>query len=277
MKIGFHVPIAKGFDWTLKEAKRLGCDVVQIFLKNPRSWEKKVWKDEEKEAFRRLQREIPVIGHLSYLPNLARIDEDERNLNGFVHEAELCRDLGLDSLVVHPGSRIERQTGIEMIAKAVNHVLERYDIKLFLENSSGQGASIGRDVREIVSIYEKIGRKENVFVCIDTAHLFQSGCNIRSKKVWIAFVRSLEKGLAQDRIGFFHLNDSKTRAGSHVDRHWHIGRGEIGIKFFRSLINDKQFAHLGGVMETPKMGKLDEENMQTMRSLLSPLVSRSFT
>ncbi len=277
MKIGFHVPIAKGFDWTLKEAKRLDCDVVQIFLKNPRSWKKKVWKDDEREAFRRLYQEIPVIGHLSYLPNLARIDEDERNLNGFIHEAELCRDLGLDSLVVHPGSRMERKTGIEMIAKAVNHVLERYDIKLFLENSSGQGASIGRDVEEIVSIYEKIDCKEKVFVCIDTAHLFQSGCNIRSKKVWTSFVRSLKEGLGQDRIGFFHLNDSKTKAGSHVDRHWHIGRGEIGIKFFRSLINDKQFAHLGGVMETPKMGKLDEENMQTMRSLLSPLVSRPFT
>lgn len=277
MKIGFHMPIAKGFDWTLREAKRLGCDVIQIFLKNPRSWEKKVWKDAEKESFSRLRHEIPVIGHLSYLPNLARIDEDEHNLNGFMHEVELCGELGLDSLVVHPGSRTDKTTGIEMIAKAINHVLGHHDIKILLENSSGQGASIGKDAQEIVSIYEKIERKEKVFVCLDTAHLFQSGCNISLKHVWATYLRDLDEELGKDKIGFFHLNDSKTKAGSRVDRHWHIGRGEININFFRSLIKDKQFAHLGGVMETPKMGKMDEENMQTMRSLLSPLMSRSFT
>lgn len=277
MKIGFHMSIANGFDRTLEEAKLLRCEVVQIFLKNPRSWEKKVWKDEDLAAFRRLNREVPVFGHLSYLPNLAKIDEDERNLKGFVHEVELCGELGLSRLVVHLGSRADRTEGITTIARAINYVLERYDIKLFLENSSGQGASIGKNADELAAVYEKIDRKEKTFICIDTAHLFEAGHNIKMKKAWNAFIDDLDARLGQDKIGFFHLNDSKTLSGSHVDRHWHIGKGEIGINFFQYLLNDKRFAHLEGVMETPKMGNMDKENMRTMRSLLSPLMSRSLS
>ena len=271
------MPISRGFDRTLKEAKQLHCDVVQIFLKNPRSWERKVWKDEDIEAFRRLHREIPVFGHLSYLPNLAKIDEDERNLKGFVHEVELCGELGLDRLVVHLGSRADRKTAIGMIAKAINYVLERYDIRLFLENSSGQGASIGKSAEELAGVYKKIDRKEKVFICIDTAHLFEAGYDIRIKKIWKAFICYIEERVGEDKIRFFHLNDSKTPSGSCVDRHWHIGKGEIGIGFFRSLLNDKRFVHLAGAMETPKMGKMDKENMRIMRSLLPPLMSRSYS
>jgi len=275
LKIGFHMSISNGFDRMLEEAKHLHCEVVQVFLKNPRSWEEKHWKDEDMSAFRRLHQEIPVFGHLSYLPNLAKIDGDERNLKGFVHEVELCGGLGLDRLVIHLGSRTDKAKGITMIARAINYVLERYDINLFLENSSGQGNSIGKNAEELAAVYERIDRKEKTFVCIDTAHLFEAGHNIKIKKVWHTFINDLEMRLGEDKIGFFHLNDSKTLSGSHVDRHWHIGQGEIGLSFFRSLMNNKRFAHLEGVMETPKMGKMDEENMRTMRSLLSPLMSRS--
>jgi deoxyribonuclease-4 len=269
--------ISNGFERTLEEAKRLRCEVVQIFLKNPRSWEKKHWKDEDVVAFQRLNREVPVFGHLSYLPNLAKIDEDERNLNGFVHEVELCGELGLDRLVVHLGSRTDKVQGIAMIAQAINYVLKRYDIKLFLENSAGQGTAIGKNAEELAAVYEKIDCKEKTFICIDTAHLFEAGHNIKLKRVWTAFINDLEARLGEDKIGFFHLNDSKTLSGSHVDRHWHIGQGAIGLNFFRSLLRNKRFAHLEGVMETPKMGNMDKENMRTMRSLLSPLMSRSLS
>jgi apurinic endonuclease APN1 len=275
LKIGFHMSIANGFEQTLEQAKGLQCEVVQIFLKNPRSWETKRWKDEDVAAFQRLNREVPVFGHLSYLPNLAKIDEDERNLKGFVHEVELCGELGLDRLVVHLGSRTDKAQGTAMIAQAINYVLKRYDIKLFLENSAGQGTAIGKNAEELAAVYEKIDCKEKTFICIDTAHLFETGYNIKMKKVWTAFINDLEARLGEDKIGFFHLNDSKTLSGSHVDRHWHIGQGEIGLNFFRSLLRNKRFAHLEGVMETPKMGNMDKENMQTMRSLLSPLMSRS--
>jgi len=267
--------VAKGFDWTLKEAKRLKCDVIQIFLKNPRSWEKKVLRDEEIVAFSRLTQEVPVIGHLSYLPNLARIDEDERNLEGLIHEAGLCETLGIDRLVVHCGSRPNSKKGVRMAAEAVNRVLQQHDVTVLLENSAGQGQAIGRNIEELAAICEKIDRSDKVLLCVDTAHLFESGCDVRVRKTWRGFLAEVDRNLGRDKIGFFHLNDSKTSLASGVDRHWHIGKGEIGVGFFRFLLNDKRLAHLGGVMETPKMGKMDEENMRTMRSLLSPLMSRS--
>lgn len=275
MKIGFHISIADGFDQAHREARRLRCEVAQIFVKNPRSWAQKTWQDEEVEAFGKLSSEIPVFAHLSYLPNLAKIDEDERHMKGFIHEVRLCCELGIPAIVVHCGSRKERGKGIVMTAQAVNEVLERFDIRVLLENASGQGASIGRNISELAGIYEGIARKEKVFLCLDTAHLFQSGYDIRQKRVWNGLIGEIEKNIGKGKIMFFHLNDSSTASGSRVDRHWHIGKGELGIKFFRFLLNDKRFAHLAGVMETPKMGKMDDKNMKVMRSLLSPLVSRS--
>lgn len=274
MKIGFHISIAGGFGKALEEARRLHCDVIQIFVKNPRSWVKKSWQDEEVEAFRKLSSEIPVFAHLSYLPNLAKIDEDERHMKGFLHEVRLCCLLGIPAIVVHCGSRKEREKGIAMTARAVNEVLGRFDIRVLLENSSGQGSSIGGNVDELAGIYGRVSRKEKVFLCLDTAHLFQSGYDIRRKRVWNRLIGDIESGIGKGKIMFFHLNDSSTPVGSRVDRHWHIGKGELGVEFFRFLLHDKRFAHLAGVMETPKMGKMDVRNMKVMRSLLSPLVPR---
>jgi len=274
-KIGFHISIAGGFDEARREAKRLRCEVVQIFVKNPRSWAQKSWRDEEVEAFKRLSSEIPVFAHLSYLPNLAKIDGDERHMKGFIHEVRLCCELGIPAIVVHCGSREEKEKGIAMAAQAVNRVLEGFDIQVLLENASGQGSSIGRNVDELAGIYGGIARKDKVFLCLDTAHLLQSGYDIRRKSVWNGLIGDIEGGIGKGKIMFFHLNDSSTAAGSRVDRHWHIGKGELGIEFFRLLLNDKRFAHLAGVMETPKMGKMDIRNMKVMRSLLSPLMSRS--
>ncbi len=275
MKIGFHLSISKGFDETLAEAKRLRCEAVQIFVKNPRSWGRKELTDDDLAAFRRLSSAMPVYAHLSYLPNLAKIDEDERSLEGLLHEAALCGKLGITHLVVHPGSRPDRRRGMEMTARAVNILHERQDITVLLENTAGQGNVIGKDASELARIYEGIEDKARTMFCIDTAHLFESGCDIRKKAAWKGFLGEFGRGVGLGRIGLFHLNDSKTGPGTHADRHWHIGRGEIGLAFFRSLLKDKRFAHLSGVMETPKMGNMDKENMKVMRSLLPPLVPRS--
>jgi apurinic endonuclease APN1 len=275
MKIGFHVSISKGFDDTLERARKLMCQVVQIFVKNPRSWSQRELSDADLAAFGRLSAELPVFAHLSYLPNLAKIDEDERNLKGLLHEASLCARLGIPGLVVHPGSRPDKTKGMEMIARAINIVHDEYDVSILVENTAGQGNVLGKNIEELARIYEGTSRKDKTLFCIDTAHLFESGPNIKERPVWQGFVSDFEKTLGRQKIGFFHLNDSKAAAGTHVDRHWHIGRGEIGLKFFRMLMKDKRFAHLAGVMETPEMGNMDEMNMEAMRSLLPPLVPRS--
>jgi deoxyribonuclease IV len=275
MKIGFHLSVAQGFTWTYKEAKRLGCQAIQVFVKNPRSWATKIWRDEEVEAFKTIRAELEVFAHLSYLPNLAKIDLDERHLAGFVHEVELCVRLGIETIVVHCGSRPDTATGLRMTARAIDTVLADHEIKVLIENASGQGNAIGKDISELSRIYSAIERREKVGLCLDTAHLFESGYNIRNINNWNGVLRAVREDFGTDKIGLLHLNDSKTDLGSRVDRHWHIGKGKIGTPPFRSILNDIRFIGLCGVMETPKAASMDEENMKTMRSLLSPLVPRS--
>jgi len=274
VQIGFHLPISKGFERTHREATRLGCEVVQIFVKNPRSWAEKQWSDEERELFPRLFDGLPVVAHLSYLPNPARIDEEPRNLKALLHEAALCCELGISALVIHCGSRNDRKRGIAKVAESVDRVLDAYTISIMLEIAAGQGASIGTSIPELGAIVRRVSRKERVSLCLDTAHMFAAGYDVRSKSVWRRIIRELDEHVAPEKIGLFHLNDSKTGLGSRVDRHWHIGKGEIGLSAFRHILNEQKFAHLGGVMETPKMGNMDDVNMQVMRSLLPPLVPR---
>ena len=275
MKIGFHLPIAKGFEWTHREATRLGCEVVQIFVKNPRSWVEKSLSDEQRELFSRLFHDLPVVAHLSYLPNLAKIDEEPRHLKAIFHEAALCTQLGIGALIMHCGSRKERKRGIANVAEAVDRVLATFGISVMLENAAGQGDSLGTSIPELGEIYRRISDKQRVSLCLDTAHIFEAGYNVRSKTVWRRIAKEVREHLGPEALGFFHLNDSKTPLGSNVDRHWHIGQGKIGLSAFRYLLNEQKFAHLGGVMETPKMGNMDDVNMKVMRSLLSPLVPGS--
>jgi deoxyribonuclease IV len=275
VKIGFHLPIARGFEWTRREASRLNCDVVQIFLKNPRSWAEKRLRSEECELFSQLFQTVPVAAHLSYLPNPAKIDDEPRNLKAILHEAALCAQLGIGRLIMHCGSRKERQRGIELVAETVDRVHAASGISVTLENAAGQGDSLGRSIPELGEICRRISCKERVSICLDTAHLFAAGYNVKSRLVWRRIINEVRDYIGPNGLGFFHLNDSKTPLGSGVDRHWHIGQGKIGLSAFRYLMNEQKFAHLGGVMETPKMGNMDDVNMKAMRSLLSPLVPGS--
>jgi deoxyribonuclease IV len=272
--IGFHISIARGFDWTLKEANRLGCEVIQIFLRNPRSWKRKTWTDSDHEAFKKLFSAIPVFAHLTYLPNLAKIDENEQNMTGLIHEVELCVELGLKTMVVHCGSHHDKVKGIEMVSKAINYVTSEYGIDVLMENSAGQGNSLGSNFEELFMIYKGIEKKEKVSLCIDTAHLFAAGYDIRTFESWQRVITDTQALFGNDKIGFFHLNDSKTELATRVDRHWHIGKGKIGSDVFKVILNDVRFKNLKGVMETPKINNMDEENMKVMRALLSPLVPR---
>ena len=247
-------------------------------MKNPRSWKEKEWKDEDLDQFKMLAEEVPVSAHLSYLPNIAKTDEDERHIKGFMHEAELCTQLGIGHITVHCGSRKDRAKGINMAAWAINMVLEKYsELSILLENAAGQGDSLGRNIPELAAIFAKVKNRDRIFLCLDTAHLFESGYDIRTIETWDLIMLDISRDFGEDKVLLFHINDSRTRLGSNIDRHWHVGKGEIGIDAFKLIVNNKSFAHLSGVMETPKVGKMDEENMRVMRSLLSPLMPRSFS
>jgi apurinic endonuclease APN1 len=252
----------------------LGCEVVQIFVKNPRSWAEKSWSEADRDAFGRFFRDLPVVAHLSYLPNIARSDEEPRNLAGLLHEARLCAEVGIGAMVVHCGSRKDVEKGIESVARSVGQVLAAFPLSVLLENAAGQGTAIGKNLSELIAVRGRVQDAERIGFCLDTAHLFEAGYDVRSSAVWDEIIGEMEGRSGPGCIRFFHLNDSRTPLASAVDRHWHIGKGEIGAGCFRLLLGDKRLAHLGGVMETPKMGRMDEENMAVMRSLSSPLMPR---
>ncbi len=172
MKIGFHVPIAKGFEHAYREAARLGCDVIQIFVKNPRSWAEKSWSSADREAFGRLFRNLPVVAHLSYLPNIARSDEEPRNLAGFLHEAKLCAELGIETMVIHCGSRESSEKGLDVAAWSVDQVLAAYPLSVLLENAAGQGHALGKTLSELAALRARVRDLDRVGYCLDTAHLF---------------------------------------------------------------------------------------------------------
>jgi apurinic endonuclease APN1 len=175
-------------------------------------------------------------------------------------------------MIVHCGSRQDATKGIEMVSKAVNFAILNYGITIFIENSAGQGKSLGKNIDEIFRIYDQIENKKNVSLCLDTAHLFASGYDVRNPEKWNDLVMEIEERFGSNKVGLFHFNDSKADLGSRVDRHWHIGKGSIGADAFKIILNDKRFKNGMGVMETPKIDNMDEENMKVMRSLLSPLV-----
>ncbi|MCX7856633.1 MAG: deoxyribonuclease IV [Deltaproteobacteria bacterium] len=267
--------VSKGFEKTYKETEKLGCQCIQIFVKNPRSWKRKKLKSEEIVTFRKLFSSLPVFSHLSYLPNLAK--GSFKDISAFFEEIELSLELGIDCIVVHCGSRSDKEEGLIQVANALNEALKVFRINILIENSAGYKNSIGATLEEIARIFDKVIKKEYVKVCLDTAHLFQAGIDIRRFEVWDRLIEYSNQILGKGKIGLIHLNDSKTDLGSRVDRHWHIGRGKIGQETFRWILNDPRINDLCAVLETPEMGKMDHENMKMVRSLLLPLVSHSLS
>lgn len=275
VKLGFHMSISNGFEHMYREVKRLGCECIQIFVKNPRSWSKKEWRKEDISLFREKFSYLPVFSHLSYLPNLAK--GSERDITGFLDEIELSLMLGIRFIVIHCGSSAKKEEGLKRISEAINLAHENFPVNILIENSAGYGNSVGATVDEISRIFERLKKKESTKLCVDTAHLFQAGVDIRDKRLWEEFLASIDKSFGKDSIGLIHLNDSKTDLGSKIDRHWHIGRGKLGRKTFIHILNDPRLINTCAIMETPGMGKMDHINMKTVRSLLLPLMSHSLS
>ena len=279
MRIGFHLPIAKGFDHTLGEARRIGCEVVQIFVKNPRSWAEKRWTDRDMEAFGRLSADLPVVAHLSYLPNIARSDEEPRNLAGFLHEARARHGAGdrdAWSFIADRGRTFRR--GIEVAARSVGEVLPPIPITVLLENAAGQGRALGKNVDELARIFGMVGDAKEGGLLPRHGPSLRSGLRREAEvDVEEPLLTELEAALRTGQHRVFPSERLEDRPGKRGRQALAHRKGEIGAGCFRFLVNEKKLAHLGGVMETPKMGNMDEENMKTMRGLLSPLVSRPFS
>jgi deoxyribonuclease-4 len=214
-----------------------------------------------------------VLAHASYLINLAGEGVIlNKSIDAVVYDIELCFQLGIDSLVVHPGSAKEGPRGeaAARLAASLERVLARAgdkDVSILLETMSGQGGALGASNEELEGVLDALAWDGRVGICADICHVFGAGVDVRAKGGYARFVSALDKHFGLDRIGCWHLSDNKGALGSGTDRHQHIGEGEIGLAPFGMLVSDDRFADTPMILETPKDGIGDRGNLAVLRKL----------
>lgn len=277
-RIGFHAPIAGGLQNALVTARSLDCDTVQIFSRNPRGWMAKPLTDEEVERFRAVRAETnisPVVIHCNYLVNLAAATPEilEKSRASFREEIERGIQLGADYLVVHPGSAKGscEADGIKTCAASLQIACDGLDLSSFrvlLENTAGQGECIGHRFEHLGDIIAACPEL-NLGVCLDTAHAFTAGYDIRDEDGLKATMESLERHIGTKYVRAVHFNDSKAAYNSRVDRHWHIGLGHIGSDALRRVARHPQLSQAAFLLETPQdeLGD-DVRNLEELRSFI---------
>jgi len=278
-EIGAHVSIAGGLHLALERGRALGCGAVQIFLKNQRQWAARPLGAAEVRAFRAARRVAgiaPVFAHASYLINLASPDGAawRQAVDAFTDELERAEALGLQSVVIHPGSHLGTgpTLGLPRVADAVREALRRtrgYRVRIALENTAGAGGVLGRTFAELGALLDRAGRPRRLGVCLDTCHLFVGGYDVRTPAGYAEAMAECARVVGLERVLAFHLNDAKAPLGSGLDRHEHIGRGELGLRPFRLLLCDARFRDVPKVLETPKEPEpiADLRNLATLRRL----------
>lgn len=279
--LGAHMSIAGGHALAIERAMNFGMTACQIFTKNANQWAAKPIADAAAEAFRARFAESDVafvVAHDSYLINLASPDDAlrERSIEAFGNELLRCAVLGVPWLVTHPGAHMASgvEEGVGRVAAALNHLFDRHPelpVTVLLETTAGQGTCLGRTFEELAAILEQVEDQDRVGVCFDTCHVFAAGYDLRDDSSYQATMRSFDEVIGLGRLRVFHFNDSKKGLGARVDRHAHIGEGELGPDPFRFILNDERFADLPGILETPKDddGEDDRRNMATLRSLVT--------
>jgi len=282
-RIGFHAPIKNGLHESLLIAKETGCDTVQIFSRNPRGWMAKPLTKGSIDAFKktkRLTKLSPVLIHANYLINLSAADEVIllKSIESFREEVERALALGVDYVVLHPGSARGscEADAIETCARSLKVATKglRLDrVRILLENTAGQGECIGHRFEHLRAIMDRCP-KLKLGICLDTAHSFTAGYDIREEDGLEAMIEIIRRTVGLRNVRAVHFNDSRAPYNSRVDRHWHIGEGHIGREALRRFAQHPKLAHAAFILETHYDDpRADLKNLQTLRSFVgSPSV-----
>jgi deoxyribonuclease IV len=247
LRIGIHTSISGSYLNALESAKKLGANALQIFSASPRMWQTANVRipASDVKAFRERRAELglgPLVIHANYLINLAAAQPmlRTRSIQAFHEELVRGRDLGADFVVVHPGSRGESsmEQAISTIIESVKQAARRVPLgkmRIFIENTAGMGAAVGSRLEEVAAIVRGL-REIKAAVCLDTAHLFAAGYDIKSEAGLEQAIETIDRILGLENVPVFHVNDSKIALGGRVDRHEHIGKGKIGAEAFRRIL-----------------------------------------
>ncbi|HVA93965.1 MAG TPA: deoxyribonuclease IV [Candidatus Dormibacteraeota bacterium] len=276
--MGVHTSIAGALENAARRAGEIGCDTSQMFSANPRGWKTFDPTTEDCERFRaeRQARKLsPLVIHDNYLINLASADPEIRgkSVSAFRRELQRALALGADYLVAHPGSAKGSsaseaiETCIESLKEAAGGLsLDR--LTVLIENTAGQGSVIGRSFEEVSEIIAGAGRELPVGACIDTAHSFAAGYSVHTTAGLRKTIEQLESAVGIRKVRIIHANDSKAAFGSHVDRHEHIGKGQIGAEAFGRIVRHPKLRDIPFICETPVDEPDDDKrNLAMMRKL----------
>jgi len=282
-EIGAHMSAAGGVSRALDRGDALGLDAIQIFTENASQWRSKPLGDKEKERFFRRREETgitSVIAHDSYLINLASPERGlfERSLAAFEEELSRCEALGIPWLVMHPGAHrgSGEPEGINQVGKAIRLALLESGtshVSVLVETTAGQGTQLGYRFEHLRDILDEAAVPERMGVCLDTCHIFAAGYDIRDREAYDKTLHAFDDIIGLEHLKALHVNDSKKELGSRVDRHEHIGRGQIGVQAFAYFLNDARLVSLPFILETPKADpetqiEMDVINVSLLRKLM---------
>lgn len=280
MYLGVHVSISGKIYESIDRAEALGCTAMQIFSRNPRQWRQHSVSEEDALEFKRRRRAsgVKIVAvHIPYLLNLATPHEPlfQKSIEAYVADLRESSLLGADYLVTHMGS-FKNSTlaeGLSQFAKALNIIFKETkdikDVKLLLENTAGSGHWLGAVFEHHKYIFENVKETQRLGICLDTAHAFAAGWNIKNEKDLDALLNYVDRCVGKKALKLVHLNDSKSELCSHADRHAHIGKGHIGLKGFKYIVNHPRLKDAAFVLETPKDKPLDDKvNLERVKRLL---------
>ncbi|MCV6608518.1 MAG: deoxyribonuclease IV, partial [Campylobacterales bacterium] len=259
--VGAHVSASGGVENAPLNAHKIGAKAFALFTKNQRQWVAKPLTEESINLFKERCEEYGytadmILPHDSYLINLGHPDKEklEKSRDAFLDELQRCEQLGLKYLNFHPGSHLKEvseEECLDTIAESINICLDKTkDVIAVIENTAGQGSNLGYKFEHLAHIIDKVEDKSRVGVCLDTCHTFVAGYDFRDEATYKKTFDDFEKIVGFKYLCGMHLNDSKPPLGSKKDRHHSIGEGEIGLEFFRMLMNDDRFNKIPMVLET---------------------------
>jgi deoxyribonuclease-4 len=252
VRIGIHTSIAGSYLNALESARKLGCNALQIFSASPRMWQGGSTRisDVDAKAFRARREELrlgPLVIHANYLLNLASAERmlQTRSIQAFHDEIVRAIALGADFLIVHPGARGESTTEqaistiVESVKQASKHA-PMDGLRILIENTAGMGTAVGARLEELGEILAGL-RNLPVGACLDTAHLFAAGYDIKSPGGLASTIGQIDGAIGLENVPVIHVNDSKIPLGGRVDRHAHIGKGKIGAEAFARILRHPRF------------------------------------
>ncbi|WP_109486828.1 deoxyribonuclease IV [Occallatibacter savannae] len=280
-RIGVHLGTAGGASNAVDKAHEIGANTFQIFSSSPRMWRPQKIDPKQAERMRAQRAKLdvgPLVIHTSYLVNVCSQTEDfrEKSVVAFRGEIERALMLGAEYLVLHPGSwkGLTRNEGLKLAAESIQRAVDGLpwqgtDFSILIENTAGAECSLGGNFEQVAELVDRLKAHAPVGVCLDTCHTHVSGYDITTQQGYLETITQADITFGVDAVRVWHCNDAKAARGSKLDRHDHIGQGNIGIEPFRWLLNDPRFEHCAFIAETPTDADGDEErNVKVLKSLV---------